>query len=131
MKMIMIRHEQVDMLWEKTYHSVSFDQACAQYDKSPIVCAREECFTGKSDIEVYISELPRTYETADRLFHGRDFYKTELLNEVPLRSFKDTDKAYPLWWWFFMGRVQWFCQNRRQPETRKETVSRAKKSGTF
>ena len=125
MKIIMIRHEQVNMSWRKKYNSVTFDQACAQYDKAPIISSREGCPIEKNDGEVYISELPRTYETANRLFDRQDFYKTALLNEVPLRSFKDTDREYPLWLWCFMGRLQWFLQNKRQPECRKESGGRA------
>ena len=125
MKIIMIRHEQVNMSWRKKYNSITFDQACAQYDKAPIVSSHEGCPTEKSGEEVYISELSRTYETANLLFDRQDFYKTALLNEVPLRSFKDTDREYPLWLWFFMGRFQWFLQNKRQPECRKESGRRA------
>lgn len=76
MKIIMIRHEQVDMWWRKKYNSVTFDRVCAQYGKAPIIYSHEGYPTEKSVGEVYISEQSGTYETASRLFDRQEFYKT-------------------------------------------------------
>lgn len=91
MKITLIRHEKVDMAWDRNYTSVAFDTACEKYDKSPIVLLSAKPFQTDDTKKVYISELPRTYETACRLFQKRDFLQTALLNEVPLRSFADTE----------------------------------------
>ena len=127
----MIRHEQVDMLWDKKYDSTTYDLACNKYDECPIVLPSK----GYSKIDdtktVYIRELSRTYETACRLFKKNEFFKTALLNEVPLKSFKDTNKMYPLWLWNFMGRFQWFLQNDRQEESKTETIMRTKRMITL
>lgn len=125
MKISIIRHEKVDMLWKKKYNSATFDLACDQYDKCPIVLSRTINLETDNAQKVYISEMNRTYETACRLFKKGNFLKTPLLNEVPLRSFRNTTNIYPLWLWNFVGRLQWFLQNDRQAETKKDTVLRA------
>lgn len=123
----MIRHEKVDMAWEKKYNSITYDLACNKYDECPLILQNKEYSKIDDANTVYISELSRTYETACRLFNERDFFETALLNEVPLKSFKDTNKMYPLWMWSVLGRVQWFLGSDRQAESKKETIVRAKK----
>ena len=123
----MIRHEKADMAWDKKYNSAAYDLACDKYDECPIVLSSKEYSKIDDTKTVYISELSRTYETACKLFNKSDFIKTSLLNEVPLKSFKDTNKMYPLWVWNFVGRFQWFLQSDRQTEGKRETEIRAKK----
>ena len=124
MKIIAIRHAQADMHWEKRYSSEGFDEACREYDRCHILPDKEnKVFT--DDRPVYISSLSRTKETAKLLFGDRDVTVTPLLDEVPLRSFKDTEKTYPLFVWNIAGRFQWFCGNGRQKETRRQTKERA------
>lgn len=127
MTIILIRHEKVDMTWDKKYNSATYDLACGKYDKCPVIADRCRHFKPHAVKTIYISELLKTYETAHKLFGDRHFEKTSFINEVPLRSFKDTEKMYPLWLWNFMGRLQWFMQNKRQAESRKETMTRADK----
>ena len=127
MKITIIRHAEVDMKWQEYYTSKTFDQACWAYDKSkikPVENIKKDIFIEK----VYISELSRTYETACELFSCKEFDMTELLNEVPLRSFKDTQKSYPLKTWNVCGRLQWFFNIKRQQEGRRKTTKRAKKA---
>lgn len=114
------------MLWEKSYNSTTYDFACNNYDKCGIISEKRDLKPDTTKT-IYISELSRTYETAQKLFGKSDFIKTALLNEVPLKSFKNTEKIYPLWVWNVLGRLQWFMQNKRQPEGKKETKIRAKK----
>lgn len=115
------------MSWDKKYNSTTYDLACKKYDECPIVLPGKEYPKLDNIKTVYISKLPRTYETACRLFKKRNFFKTALLNEVPLKSFTDTNKMYPLWLWNFMGRFQWFLENDRQAESKTETIMRAKR----
>lgn len=125
MRIVMIRHAKVNMKWEQSYDSRSFDRACLEYDKKKIV------FEGKDNIQIgnyekiYISDLSRTYETACKLFGERNFVKMSLINEVPLKSFKDTIHKYPLWLWNFLGRIQWFLGNKRKSEGIADTEARA------
>lgn len=128
MKIVIIRHAKVNMEWEKRYDSKQFDLACEKYDTSEIVPISEIMSTKDSTDIIYISELSRSYETARQLFGERNFCKTSLVNEVPAKSFKDTNKKYPWWLWKSMSRLQWFFNNKRQPETRRETLIRARKT---
>lgn len=128
MKIVIIRHAKVNMEWEKRYDSKLYDLACKKYDTSDIVPISEIMPNENSIDVIYISELSRSYETAYQLFGKTDFCKTSLINEVPLKSFKDTKKKNPLWIWNFIGRLQWLFNNRRQPETRRQTLIRAKKA---
>lgn len=126
-KIILIRHEKVDMAWDKKYNSVEYDLACEHYDRCPIAFPDKKYAKIAGAGRVYVSGLSRTYETACRLFDGTDFVKTSLLNEVPLRSFKDIERLYPLWVWNFVGRLQWFLGKSRQPESKENTKIRARK----
>lgn len=127
MKITIIRHEKVDMLWNKKYNSTTYDLACDEYDRRPIIFSTKEYFKADNTKAIYISELSRTHETACRIFEKKNFHKTAFLNEVPLKSFKDTDKMYPLWLWNFTGRLQWLLQSKRQVESKKATIIRAGK----
>lgn len=126
MKIIMIRHEKVDMAWDSQYDSASYDLACKKYDDSSIITEAKPRLNTKNMKRIYISGLSRTYQTANKLFGDGDFFKTPLINEVPLKSFKDTKHVYPVWVWNIASRLQWFFQNKRQAETREETIARAR-----
>ena len=129
MKLTIIRHCKVDHTWKEKCTSKEFDEECALYDKAPIVemSGAERPDNAGAAEKIYISALPRTYQTAEVLFGKRDFCKTELINEVPLRSAFDAKKAYPLWFWNIAGRLQWMFNCKRQPETKRKTCERAEK----
>ncbi|MBD5476758.1 MAG: histidine phosphatase family protein [Lachnospiraceae bacterium] len=126
MRIIVVRHEKVDMTWDRKYNSVAYDLACEHYDRCPIAFPDKKYAKITGAKKVYVSGLSRTYETACRLFDGTDFVKTTMLNEVPLRSFKDTERSYPVWVWNFIGRFQWFLGKSRQPESREQTRIRVR-----
>lgn len=127
MKIVIIRHGKVDMEWERYYDSVSFDKACSTYDIRPIRLS-DTRYENKNTHKIYTSYLSRTNETACMLFGDNVFYKSELFNEVPLRSFIDTKRNLPLIVWNVIGRLQWLFDNRRQIETRSQTIERAEKA---
>ena len=131
MEIIIIRHEKVDMIWDKTYSSITYDKACDKYDNSPIISDMQSNYEVDIQKKIYISELIRTYETAIKLFGEADFIKTPLINEVPIKSFKATKRIYPLWVWNVLGRLQWLMNNKRQTEGKKETIIRAKEMIAF
>lgn len=110
------------MVWPKKCNSVEFDNACSTYDNSMIVNEG----LNKLDIDcevIYISNLLRSKETASLLFpNGR--YIEEKIEEVPLKSYKDSQKKQPLWIWNFCGRMQWYFNNHRQEEVRQDTIRR-------
>ena len=110
--------------WKKWCTSAEFDEECALYDKAPVDASSVD--TVVEDVQtVYISTLDRTFQTAEAIFGNRDFKRTSLINEVPLRSVFDTEVKMPLWFWNVLGRLQWFTGNKRQPETKAQTTKRA------
>ena len=126
MKIILIRHGKVNMDWEKSYDSKGFDEANANYDISPLYDYQGRTWKPEG-FQIYISGLQRTFDTANQVFEGDfGFIKTELLNEVPKRSYKDSKAKLPRFWWTFRSRMQWYLNSSRQPEVRKQTVARAK-----
>lgn len=123
MTITIIRHGKVNHVWKKTCTSAEFDQECSLYDSAPIEEMRNQ--SQESINRVYISALERTRQTAESLFGKMEFYSTNLINEVPLKSAFDTKVQLPLWFWNTLGRLQWVCNSKRQPETRRQTIDRA------
>ncbi len=126
MKVIIIRHGEVDLPRSKYCTSDTFDKECSGYDKAPL---RKASYSIPADTyrDIYISGLSRTFDTALAIFPGRSFRKTQLINEVPLRSGFDTGMKLPLWFWNTIGRLQWLLGSKRQPESRRFTQKRARK----
>lgn len=125
MKIIMIRHAKVDMAWDKSYDSEGWDAANKTYDESPIKEVKEHL---KSEgFRVYISTLPRTRATAKGLLGECELMETPLLNEVPNRAAVDTSLKLPKWSWVACGRIEWYFNSSRQPETKRKTRERAEK----
>jgi broad specificity phosphatase PhoE len=122
MKITFIRHSKVLFNWRKLYNTNSFDLACQEYDLSPVQAGK------KMRIEkqpVYISNLIRTEVTAKNLFQDNiEVIKTDLLNEIPLKSFINTKLRLPTIIWMVLGRLQWYFNYSRQPETRKNSNER-------
>lgn len=127
MKIHIIRHGEVDMTWKKYYNSVSFDKACSTYDISTIKLSDIK-YKNTNNEKIYISGLSRTNETALMIFGNKTFYKSELFNEVPLKSFMDTKSNLPLTVWNVIGRIQWLIGSKRQIETKLKTIKRANKA---
>ena len=73
MKIIIIRHAEVDFIWSKRCSSKDFDSECGVYDSSPIkeTVYRQSCQEYK---KIYISELSRSRDTAERLFPNEEYY---------------------------------------------------------
>ena len=118
-----IRHGKVNHTWKKWCSSSEFDEECRLYDSAPI-----DNMENAGNIEaakVYISTLDRSFQSAKMLFGDIVFCKTDLINEVPLKSAFDTKLKLPLWFWNVAGRLQWLCNISRQPETKHRTKERA------
>ncbi len=123
MKVYIIRHFKVKHTWKKNCTSAEFDEDCRLYDTAPIEIMRN--FAEYKAEKVYISTLERSFITARAIFGKRDFCKSNLIHEVPLKSAFDSNRRFPLGLWYFLGRMQWLCNNKRQPESRLETKRRA------
>ncbi len=126
MKIVIIRHGKVNYKWNKWYTSEEFERACREYDEAPISEERYRV----PDIEyqnIIISGLSRTRETAGHLHVNAKMKKTDLINEVPIKSSVDTKLKLPIWFWNVSGRLQWFVSSPRQDESRVETRKRARR----
>ena len=125
LKITVIRHGKVEYHWSKRYTSKEFDRACREYDAAPVKDAAVS-FPENDFQRIYISTLPRSRDTAEQLFGSRSFETTSMIDEVPLRSSRDTEIRLPLWFWNISGRVQWLLGSARQAESRSQTKNRAK-----
>lgn len=112
------------MDWPARCTSSEFDIACSNYDTCDIEEVDVEPMTLNSG-KIYVSPLSRSLNTAKKLFPNSNYIELKEITEVPLRSFKDIDKSYPLWLWNIMGRLQWLCNSHRQMESRLDTQKRA------
>lgn len=72
------------------------------------------------------STLKRAQQTLRYLIGETPFEITSLLDEVPLAPFITTQFRLSIYLWLIMGRIQWFLNIRRQPETRIDTIARSK-----
>ncbi len=125
MKIIIIRHGEVDFRWSGWCTSEEFDKECCEYDIAPIKNLDLEIPEIKYR-SIYISSLLRSRDTAKMLFAEEELKETELIKEVPLRSSVDTGKKMPLWFWNLSGRLQWLVNSTRQSEGRRQTRIRAR-----
>ncbi len=125
MRIVVIRHAEVDFRWSRWCSSKEFDLDCSGYDSAPI----KDVTYSIPDIsysKVYISDKTRSRDTAKKLLPDREYIESELISEVPLRSGFDTKWKMPLWFWNILGRLQWLINSSRQLEGRSQTKKRAK-----
>ena len=125
-KIFIIRHGKVDFKWQGLCDSAEFDRDCRDYDRAPLADERYD-LPEVSDNAIYISTLPRSRDTAHMLFGQREFIVSELIDEVPLRSGFDTRLKLSQWFWKAIGRIQWYMDHSRQPESRTLSRERAKR----
>lgn len=123
MRITVIRHGKVDISMPQRCSSKEFDRAFYEYDRADICAIETE--KRKAEGRVFVSPLSRSRDTAMSLFDCDDFTCLDEIREVPIRSFKDTEKKYRFRTWKIAGRLQWLLGCRRQPETRRDTVKRA------
>ena len=126
MRVVIIRHAEVNFRWSRRCTSEKFDAECRKYDHSPI---RNVTYSIPQIAyqRIYVSELSRSRDTAGMLFPEGKYYESGLINEVPLNSSFDTKRNMPLLFWNVTGRLQWLMNCSRQAEGRRQTRERAKK----
>jgi hypothetical protein len=113
-----MRHAHVQMDWKRSYDSAEYDRENEAYDRADI-----EPLTPRdlSIYRVYISRLRRSAESAAFLLGPVRVEKSDLIDEVPLRSCFDTACRLPTWFWNAMATLQWYHGAERQIEKRFET----------
>lgn len=126
MKILIVCSGKAAMTWEKSYNSTEFNDTI-RYAQDCDIVPVESTPTGTNSRSVYISTARSALQTAGQLFTNAEIVMEELLNEVPERAYKDTDKKLPLWQWQLMAGWQRFLGNSRQPESRRQAVARAEK----
>ncbi|MBR3437830.1 MAG: histidine phosphatase family protein [Lachnospiraceae bacterium] len=128
MTIYLIRHGQVDFHWEKKLNSKDYDQAWSDYDHTPIKPITRR-FEVPEDAKIFTTSYKRTQDTARQYLGREDFtvIPDGLADEVPLVSYKDTDKPKRVWRMDFRGRLQWYTHGKRQPEWRRNSLERAYK----
>ncbi len=124
MKILILCSANTTMKWEKYYCSADFDEAqrfvCA-CEAEKISCRQN----GTNGRPVYVSTRISAYQTAQKLFTDPKITEEALLDEIPVRSYKDTSKKLALWKWKFMAGLQRLTGSSRQPESRRQSAARA------
>lgn len=126
MKILIICGSKTSITWEKRYNSADYDEAIQRMSNCDIEAVINER-SSSSGRPVYVSSVKSASQTAELLFTDAAITEESLLDEVPQRSCKDTDKKLPLRYWRFMASLQRFLGNSRQPETNSRTKARAEK----
>ena len=129
-KVILIRHAEVDFQWPKTCTSKEYDDACRNYDAAGI--RKNDIKAAKADgYRIITSSQERAKETARMMFGDVPLIESDFFVEVPLVSFLDTEKRLPRRLFDVMGRLGWLLGSERQPESRKQTMERARKAAAL
>jgi broad specificity phosphatase PhoE len=124
MSVTLLRHYKVNYIWKKRYTPKEYRAALREYDGANIIDQKVEL--PSTYHQVIISSLQRTFQTMKLLMDDPPYRKTSFLDEVPIEPFTDKEKEYSLTFLTIMARVQWMLNIRRQSETRKRSVQRAK-----
>lgn len=114
------------MTWNKNCNSSDFDKMCQAEPDCNIEAVNSEQISSNNR-PVYVSSGKGATQTAEQLFSDAAIVKEELLDEVPQRAYKDTEKKLPLWCWQCMASLQRFTGSSRQPESKSQAKVRAKK----
>ena len=125
MNIYLMRHFKVNFNWKKKYSSKEFKIACEEYDNSNIVIQNTE-FDSKDIQQIYISNLIRSNLTYKALKIEIKANKKELINEVPIAPFVNTNLKLPIFIWMTFGRIQWLLNIKQQPETKRDTLKKIK-----
>ena len=126
MKIILIRQAETDMPWAARYSAADFEAAAAE-EQRRAAAVREEKKSDALAYRVYTGTSAASRETAERLFTLREPpIATALLDDVPLRAYRDGEASRPLWLWRTMRSIQWAAGSSRQAETRTDTLRRVR-----
>ena len=119
-----IRHAKVNYCYAKYYFHHEFNKACLEYNNSHILQDKASLCNINAN-KVYVSSLKRTRDTAKLLFPDAEHIEYNLFDEVPIKAFAALSFPIPTALWFIVGRLQWMFGFQRQPESIRQTISRA------
>ncbi len=124
MKIILMRHYKVALKFENYYNSETFDKDSQRYNETPVL---DQAGPILPPYRLYASSMLRAQLTAQLAFN-RPIDILAGVQEVTMKSYRDTNRHFPKWWWELMGRLQWRFNHNRPHETYKETMSRLEKA---
>ena len=124
MKIILIQQAATDMEWTARYDAASFERAVEE-ERGRAVADVSVTRSSAAAYRVYTGTSRACRETAELLFDfGDPPEATPLLDDVPVRAFRDSGRPLPLGLWKTMAEAQWRFGSSRQPETKRATELR-------
>lgn len=124
MKLGLVRHYKVITNGKYFLTSKEFEQVMFNYDVAPVKENGLRINSDDWDI-CYCSTLQRAITTADSICK-KEIIKTDLLVEVPIKSFAKTNFSLPSFLWHFGSRIAWLFNSNTQPEGYRDTNQRIK-----
>ena len=109
---------------EGKYSSAGFDAAVLAERDSGILPYSGRQYDA-AERTVFVGEEVISRSTAEQLILPCTPVVTPLANEIPLRSFADTEKLYPTETWLRKAAAQRRAGKPRQPESREAVIARA------
>ena len=109
---------------EGKYSSAGFDAAVLAERDSGILPYSGRQYDA-AERTVFVGEEVISRSTAEQLILPCTPVVTPLANEIPLRSFADTEKLYPTETWLRKAAAQRKHADPRQPESRAQVIDRA------
>lgn len=122
MKLGLVRHYKVITNGKYFLTSKEFEQVMFNYDVAPVRENGLRLNSNEWDI-CYCSTLPRAITTAKSIYN-KEIIKTDLLVEVPIRSFAKINFPLPNFLWHFGSRIAWFFNSATQLEGYRDTQQR-------
>lgn len=114
MKLGLIRHFKVITSQNTFLSSKEFAKTMSYYDVAPVRENDLKIITNEWDI-CYCSNLPRSIKTAEAIYK-KEIIKTELLVEVPISAFVNTNFPFPNFLWHLGSRIAWYFNSKSQKE---------------
>ncbi len=129
MKIGLIRHSKV--IYSASFFSSgkSFNEAINHYDLSPVEIIKLQ-IKAEDFPSCYVSAQTRAVETAKMIYKG-NFIITDQLVEVKSAAIFMNKANLPSFLRSVIGRIAWFLNLKKMPETRHESMDRAGKFINF
>jgi broad specificity phosphatase PhoE len=120
----LIRHAKVKYKWHDKYSLSDFIDSTNEYDFADIeTISNQKQKQIKAIIPkkftLYTSTLKRSIETARLLFPEKKITVIKQLSEIPIEPYTNKNIIHPLWVWFFLGRLQWIINHKKQKRNRR------------
>jgi broad specificity phosphatase PhoE len=125
MKIGLVRHAKVNYRDPFFSSGKLFDESRAIYDATPVETVALKIKAEDFPL-CYVSSKPRAIETAKMIYNG-NFIITDELVEVKSAAFFFQNVKIPSALRSVAGRIAWFFNYKKMPETRRESNRRARK----